>query len=179
MGHREVGPGSIGQDDGVASDEPSTSAWYRRAAIELAGTSELQVAWANGIADDADVVALIDRLPVEHRQPSLLFSVARWLGAPADAWPAFRSWLVEEWLRVEAAARVRRTQTNEVGRCAPLLAALDRIPGPIALLELGASAGLCLGVDAYAYRFDAEPVVVQVSRGAPWPRTGPESNRYA
>ncbi len=143
----------------MASDEPSTSAWYRRAAIELAGTSDLQVAWANGIADDADVVALIDRLPLERRQPSLVFSVARWLGAPAETWPAFRSWLVEEWPRVEAAARERRTQTNEVGRCAPLLAALDRIDGPIALLELGASAGLCLGVDAYSYRFDSGRVV--------------------
>jgi hypothetical protein len=143
----------------VVSDEPGTSAWYRRAAIELAGTSELQVSWALGIADDDTVVALIDRLPLERRQPSLVFSVARWLGAPAEPWPVFRSWLVEEWPRVEAAARERRTQTNEVGRCAPLLAALDRIPGSLALLELGASAGLCLGVDAYSYRFDAEPVV--------------------
>ena len=143
----------------MARDEPSTAAWYRRAAIELAGTSELQVAWALGIAGDDDVIALIDRLPRDRRQPSLVFSVARWLGAPASEWPEFRSWLVEEWPRVEAAARERRTQTNEVGRCAPLLAALDRIPGPLALLELGASAGLCLGIDAYSYRFDDEQIV--------------------
>jgi hypothetical protein len=149
----------MSQDDDVANDGPSTPAWYRRAAIELAGTSALQVSWALGIADDDTVVALIDRLPLEHRQPSLVFSVARWLGAPAEGWPDFRSWLVAEWPRVEAAARERRTQTNEVGRCAPLLAALDRITGPLALLELGASAGLCLGVDAYSYRFDDGPVV--------------------
>ena len=36
----------------------------------------------------------------------------------------------------------------------PLLVGLDRVAGPIALVELGASAGLCLGVDRYAYRFD-------------------------
>jgi hypothetical protein len=143
----------------VAADPHSTSAWYRRAAVELAATSELQVDWALGVAGDDGVVALIDRLPREHRQPSLLFSVARWLGAPAAEWPAFRSWLIEEWPRVEAAARERRTQTNEVGRCAALLVALDRIGGPVALLELGASAGLCLGVDAYSYRFDDSPVV--------------------
>jgi len=143
----------------VTRDEPSTSAWYRRAAVELADTSELQVAWALGIAEDAAVIALIDRLPLEHRQPSLVFSVAGWLGAPTTGWPEFRAFLVEEWPRVEAAARERRTQTNEVGRCAPLLAALDRIPGPLALLELGASAGLCLGVNAFSYRFDAEPIV--------------------
>ena len=36
-----------------------------------------------GVAGDETVIALIDRLPREHRQPSLVFSVARWLGAPA------------------------------------------------------------------------------------------------
>lgn len=143
----------------MAPDPSGTSVWYRRAAIELAGTSELQVAWATGVAADETVIDLIDRLPREHRQPSLIFSVARWLGAPAADWPEFRRFLVEEWPRIEAAARERRTQTNEVGRCAPLLAALDRIPGPIALLEVGASAGLCLGLDAYAYRFDDGPVI--------------------
>jgi hypothetical protein len=148
----------------VAVTEDGTAGWYRRAAVELAATSPLQVEWATGIAGDETVVALIDRLPREHRQPSLIFSVARWLGAPAAGWPEFREFVVEEWPRVEAAARERRTQTNEVGRCAPLLAALDRIEGPIALLELGASAGLCLGVDRYAYRFDGGEVV---GEGAP------------
>jgi hypothetical protein len=143
----------------VATSASDTSEWYRRAALELAATSDLQVEWARGIADDETVIDLIERLPREHRQPSLLFSVARWLGAPAAAWPSFREFLVEEWPRIEAAARDRRTQTNEVGRCAPLLAALDRVAGPIALLEVGASAGLCLGVDAYSYRFDDGPVI--------------------
>ena len=149
----------MSQDVGVAPEESGTSDWYRRAAVELAATSDLQVAWARGVAADDTVIALINRLPREHRQPSLIFSVARWLGAPAAPWPEFRGFLVAEWPRVEAAARERRTQTNEVGRCAPLLVALDRIPGPIALLELGASAGLCLGVDAYSYRFDDGPVI--------------------
>ena len=102
----------------MAPEDSGTFDWYRRAALELAGTSDLQVAWAAGIAADETVVALIDRLPREHRQPSLVFSVARWLGAPAGEWPEFREFLVEEWPRIEAVARERRTQTNEVGRCA-------------------------------------------------------------
>jgi hypothetical protein len=141
----------------MASDD--TAAWFRRAAVELGATSELQVEWADGIAHDADVLALIEELPREHRQPSLIFSAARFAGAPAAGWPELRPWLVASWPRVEAVARERRTQTNEVGRCAPLLAALDRIPGPLALVELGASAGLCLGLDRYAYRFDDGPVL--------------------
>lgn len=143
----------------MGSDPNGTAAWFGRAAVELAQTSELQVEWARGVAGDEAVVGLIDGLPREHRQPSLLFSVAQFLGAPADGWPELRRWLVAEWPRVAASARDRRTQTNEVGRCAPLLVALDRVPGPLALIELGAAAGLCLGVDRYSYRFDGEAVV--------------------
>lgn len=141
----------------------ATADWYERAAGELAATSRLQVAWARQVAVDPELVALIDRLPRDHRQPSLLFSVASWLGAPAVAGPTWRDWVLGNWPAIERAARTRRTQTNEVGRCVPLLLALDRIvdstPGPIALLELGASAGLCLEVDRYSYRFDDEPVL--------------------
>jgi hypothetical protein len=43
------------------------------------------------------------------------------------------------------------TQTNEPGRCAALLPMLARLPEPLALLEVGASAGLCLLPDFYTY----------------------------
>lgn len=137
-----------------------TADWYRRAASrDLVGHSALHVEWAAGVAADDDVLALLDRLPRERRQPSLIFSVATWLGAAATAYPAFRTWLVENWPAVEAAARERRTQTNEVGRCAPLVVALARIPGPLAVLEVGAAAGLCTIPDRYSYRFGANPVL--------------------
>ncbi|HEU0206083.1 MAG TPA: DUF2332 family protein [Pseudolysinimonas sp.] len=153
-----------------------TADWYSRAAVELAATSELQVAWATSVAGDAELLALIDRLPREHRQPSLLFSVASWCGAPAVAGPSWRQWIVAHWPAIEDAARTRRTQTNEVGRCIPLLVGLDRIaaadPRPIALLELGAAAGLCLALDRYAYRFDdggtlgtGDPLLVSTTTG--------------
>ncbi|HEY4418057.1 MAG TPA: DUF2332 family protein [Pseudonocardia sp.] len=135
----------------------ATADWYARAAVELAATSELQVAWALTVAADPELLALIDRLPREHRQPSLLFSVASWCGAPAVADQGWRKWMVAHWPAIEDAARTRRTQTNEVGRCIPLLTGLDRITGPIALLELGAAAGLCLALDRYSYRFDESP----------------------
>jgi hypothetical protein len=47
----------------------------------------------------------------------------------------------------------RRTQTNEPARCATLLPALAGLPGPLALIEVGASAGLTLLFDRYSYDF--------------------------
>ncbi len=53
----------------------------------------------------------------------------------------------------------RRTQTNEPARCAALLPVLARLPQPLALPEVGASAGLCLYPDAYQYRYGEDPTV--------------------
>lgn len=41
-----------------------------------------------------------------------------------------------------------------------LLPVLARLPQPLALLEVGASAGLCLYPDCYSYRYDDRPEVV-------------------
>jgi hypothetical protein len=51
---------------------------------------------------------------------------------------------------------VRATQTNEVGRCAALRAALASLgtDGPVGLLDAGCSAGLNLLVDRYGYDYD-------------------------
>ena len=54
---------------------------------------------------------------------------------------------------IRATMLARRTQTNEAGRCATLLPVLARLPQPLALLEVGASAGLCLLADRYGYDY--------------------------
>lgn len=132
----------------------TTADWYRRSAVELAPHSTVHASWAAGVTADPELLSRIGELPRAKRQPSLLFSVARLLGAPSSReYPPFREWMLQHWPAVAFRAATSTTQTNEVGRCAPLLAALAAIPGPIALIELGASAGLCLLPDRYSYRF--------------------------
>ncbi len=73
----------------------------------------------------------------------------------------------------------RRTQTNEPARCAPLYPLLSALPQPLALIEVGASAGLCLYPDRYAYDYDGtttgdstSPVQISCSTRGPQPPTG-------
>ena len=105
-----------------------------------------------------EVIALLERLPPLKRQPNLVFAAARWHGArtPSD-YPVLREVLLGEWPQVKATILARSTQTNEVGRCATLLPVLAALEGPLALVEVGASAGLCLHPDRWSYRYlDAE-----------------------
>jgi hypothetical protein len=71
--------------------------------------------------------------------------------------PAFHSFLQNFNDEVVHRLRTRATQTNEPGRCAALRAGLGRIAvhadRPVALLELGASAGLLLHLDRYRYHY--------------------------
>jgi hypothetical protein len=133
----------------------TTAERYRRFAREAAPRSRTYAAWALAIADDEECLALIDTLPVADRQPVLVLSAARFSGLSSSG--DIRAWLEGEWDAVAQIARQRATQTNDPRRTAPLLAALQGIPGPIALLEVGASAGLGLLVDHYSHVFvDAE-----------------------
>lgn len=131
-----------------------TAERYRAFAdVEARGMSDCYEAWARGVAEDAAVGALIDRLPAQKRQPNLVFSAARFCGAPVGEYPAFADWLTRQWNEVEAICLTHATQTNEPGRTAVLLPALAALPGPLALIEVGASAGLCLHPDRYSYRY--------------------------
>lgn len=131
-----------------------TALRYRAfAEVEAHGLSACYEAWAAGVAGDPEVIALIDRLPPAKRQPNLVFSAARFHGASAGGYGTFRVWLTGNWAAVEQTCRSHATQTNEPGRCAALLPALGGIRGPLALIEVGASAGLCLLPDRYSYRY--------------------------
>ena len=135
-----------------------TSERYRAfAGVEARGMSARYEDWAHGVAGDPATIALIDELPSPKRQPNLVFSSARYLGAPMRGYDAFRDWLHEHWPDVRATALTHATQTNEAARCALHVPALAGIEAPLALLEVGASAGLCLYPDRYSYRYSGHP----------------------
>jgi hypothetical protein len=132
-----------------------TAAWYERfATFEARGQSAIYEDWATGVAGDEEVLALIRTLPRPKQQPNLVFAVSRLFGAPERGFAEWKSWLVANWATVETGVATRSTQTNEPRRCAVLLPFLAELPGPLALLEVGAAAGLCLYPDRYSYRYD-------------------------
>lgn len=139
----------------MAARTSGTAAAYRRfAEVEARGRSPLYEALALGVAGDADLLALLDALPAPKRQPNLLLASVRHVAraVPPD-WPSFRAIATTRWPEVRATMLARSTQTNEPGRCAALLPLLAALPQPLALIEVGASAGLCLLPDRYVYDF--------------------------
>lgn len=126
------------------------------AECEVKGYSPTYFEWASSISQDRDVLNLIDQLPPRCQQPNLIFAACRFLGVEPGPYAVFRDFLLTNWLEVADVALNRRTQTNEPGRCAVLLPILASLPQPLALLEVGASAGLCLYPDRYSYIYDSE-----------------------
>ncbi len=151
----------------VDSDAPTPERYLAFADVEARGLSAVYESWAHGVAGDPVTVALIDELPSAKRQPNLVFSAARYLGAPTGPYVVFRDWLQVHWVDVRATALTHATQTNEAARCALHVPALAGIEGPIALLEVGASAGLCLYPDRYSYRYSGHPQLDPASGASP------------
>lgn len=135
-------------------DIATASARYARFAdVEAHGRSPLYEAIARGVAADRDVIDFLLALPPEKRQPNLLLAAVRHVsGTPAD-WTGFRQALLANPDAVSRVMRARSTQTNEPARCATLLPLLAILPQPLALIEVGASAGLCLLPDFYGYDY--------------------------
>nr|WP_221377318.1 DUF2332 domain-containing protein [Actinoplanes polyasparticus] len=128
--------------------------WYLDFAQRQArGVSPTYERLARAVARDGELLALLDTVPEPKRQPNLLFAVVQWLAGPVGDYDRFRAFVVSHWARVAAELRVRATQTNEIGRSALLLPVLAALPQPLALIEVGASAGLNLYPDKYSYRY--------------------------
>jgi hypothetical protein len=132
----------------------STGDLYREWAPSAAsGSSPTYQRLALAVADDSFAREFLDSLEIAKRQPNLLFAAMRWHGAPVGRPANCLTWLEAHAEPVKATMLTHRTQTNEVARCAALLPALALLSGPISLIEVGASAGLCLLYDRWRYRY--------------------------
>lgn len=121
---------------------------------EAHGRSALYETLARGVARDSVALSFLAELPRAKQQPNLLFAAVRYLYGTSRDWGDFRRLLLEHRGEISATMMARSTQTNEPARCATLFPLLARLPPPLALLEVGAAAGLCLLPDVYAYDFD-------------------------
>jgi hypothetical protein len=133
--------------------------WLTFADEEAKGRSPLYDEIARGVAADQEILGFLGHVPEPRQQPNLLLASVRYLGGTGSSFPAFRAFVLDHQEEVLQQLLTRSTQTNEVGRCAVIMLALAQMPaGPLALLEVGASAGLCLLLDRYTYRFGQRAV---------------------
>ena len=147
---------------------------YREfARLEAHGRSPAYETLAESVAGDPAILRFLSELPPEKRQPNLLFAAARYLlGAPADI-TRLRAMVSQASIELSEQMLARRTQTNEPARCTALMPALAQLPQPLALLEVGASAGLTLLVDRYSYDYGGHQIAGSDPR-APTLRCAPQ-----
>ncbi|WP_411733280.1 DUF2332 domain-containing protein [Paeniglutamicibacter sp.] len=170
----------------VAPDVGVAALYLEYAHRWFTGHSELYRQWAEGVAASETLPKLIAGLPVPKRQPNLVFAAARFHGCPDEPFPLLEKYLGTHWPAIRRIIMGHATQTNEAGRCATLLPALALVAEqerrPLALIEVGPSAGLCLLPDLYSYSYDGAPVLgtgspllrCATTGNPPIPRTLPE-----
>jgi hypothetical protein len=142
------------------------------------GQSPLYEALCERIVDDSALLAIADAAPEGQLVGNVLFAAVHYLllgGAeheltqyyascvadpkpPQAAFPVFREFCIAHASAIRELLTRRRVQTNEVRRCAYLFAAFAHAarvatPRPLALIEVGTSAGLNLLWDRYAYDY--------------------------
>lgn len=156
---------------------------YREfAESECRGYSELYYRLALHAADDDLVMRFVAARPVA--QPNLFFAALQYVagaaGMPSSV-SQVKALLNARGTEIAQVMATRHTQTNEVGRCAVFLPALPS--GPLALIEVGASAGLCLLLDRFLYDYGSarigaasSPVSLRctLTNPAPLPSSPPE-----
>ena len=157
--------------DAVRNFAEIASLYRRFAETEAHGRSPLYEQLALEIAGDESTLQFLSAFPRAKQQPNLLFAAVRYVCGTAMDWEHFRTSLLVSQKTIREVMMKRRTQTNEPARCATLLPLLALLPQPLALLEIGASAGLCLLPDLYAYEYNHTIYISPTARAGVVPPT--------
>jgi len=156
---------------------------FRELAGWADGSDSLYAHLCRRAAEDPDVLSLAEAVPEGRQAPHLLLAAVQYLlvrdddqplasyypgltddpcDPDADCYLAFREFCLDNADALEPILGTRRTQTNSVRRSAVLYPAIAhvaaRVDGPLALVELGPSAGLNLLFDRYRYDYDGRVV---------------------
>ncbi len=162
----------------MSADPELREAFERFARVEAPDLdSPMYAELAAGVARDDELLALAAHRQRGQPAPNMLFGAVQYLllqgvehplavhypilsgpePPPGPAFPPFRAFCLEHREAVGGLIATRRTQTQVVRRCTCLLPALGLVHrdagAPLALIDIGASAGLNLNFDRYAYRY--------------------------
>jgi hypothetical protein len=160
---------------------PLAATFQRFATEECHGSSSLYERLAHAVACDDDLldIASHGRTPI----PNLFFAAVHYLvrrdrpsplhrhyvSNTADPVPDFRNFCLERRQEIIALESNRLVQTNEIRRCGYLIPAFNfvyqRTPRPLALVEIGASAGLNLCFDRYFHTYSSGQTFGDASSG--------------
>jgi len=153
------------------------------AETECQDSSPLYAALCQGIAQDEALLDIAARSAPGQPVPNLLLASVHYLLShqtshalagyyptfattpcpPTDAFPAFRQFVSANREDVLSLLQTRLVQTNEVRRCAYLFPAISLAASaferrPLALVEIGTSAGLNLLWDQYRYSYGGSQI---------------------
>lgn len=169
-------------DAGAAMHQPSTDELARRfrewAEVDGPGYAPMYMQLAYAAAEDPSTLEILATAPPGQRRPVMFFAaihdlllrgfdheLARWYPdldgsiPDRDPGPVLLDFCAQHRDELIDVVATHRVQTNEVGRAAALLPALrvaqGALGGPVALVEIGASAGLNLLFDRFGYRYSS------------------------
>ncbi|MFP7199569.1 DUF2332 domain-containing protein [Lysinibacillus halotolerans] len=153
--------------------------FQRFAKYECENSSKLYEVLSYQIAEDAELLDIVTTIPTGQPKPNLLFAIVHYLLFEKDeslknyyptfsdhllpaeeAFLPFKQFVLKHEQSLNELFQTKLVQTNEVRRCAylyPMLAEIyEEHKQPLALVEIGTSAGLQLGVDQYNYLYNGE-----------------------
>lgn len=146
---------------------------------ECENSSPLYEHLANKIAADDELLTIATFIPQGQPVPNLLLAGVQYLlssskddlvhfypsftttpKAISEVYPVFKAFVLSHAEELKALFQEKLVQTNEIRRCSylyPMMTEIyERHQKPLAFIEIGASAGLQLGMDQYNYSYNQQ-----------------------